>query len=158
MANARSGKGEKRGGSEGGSVSGSHSSREGESHNWIIVFGRPGCGFTSAAVQALVRDGRFPFVYMSMPGQDREKWWSHVQDIAPTVTLPRTFPSVIVWQPKPTVFKSDDLVELLKEKEDLDPKLFSSNLLRNEATERMRTDRRPISQLVKDGVDFVWYP
>lgn len=124
-------------------------------YHWIIVFGRPGCGFTSSAVEALVRDGRFPFVYMSMPGEERQQWWAHVQNIAPTVTLPRTFPTVIVWQPKPTQFGSSDLVEYLKQK-DLDPKLFSSNLLRNEAAERMRTDRRPIAQLVKDGVDFVF--
>jgi len=126
-------------------------------HHWIIVFGRPGCGFTSAAVGALVRDGRFPFVYMSMPGDTRKEWWSHVQNIAPTVALPRTFPTVIVWQPTPIGLGSDGLDAYLR-RDDVDPKLFSSNLLKSESAERTRMDQRPVAQLVRDGVDFVWHP
>ena len=130
-------------------------------HHWIMVFGRPGCGYTSGAVDGLVRDGRFPFVYLSMPGDNRQAWWGFVSDFlqkrAADLVLPRTFPTVLVWDPKPVVLQSDGLKKYLDQK-DLDPSKFASNLLRARAAERARTDDRSASDLVRNGVDFVWQP
>jgi len=126
-------------------------------HHWIIVFGRPGCGYTSGAVDALVRDGRFPFVYLSMPGSDRKAWWPFVQARVPGLVLPHTFPTVLVWEPNPIVLNSDGLKKYLSRK-DLDPTKFESNFVRSKAAERVRTDDRSVPDLVRNGVDFVWQP
>jgi hypothetical protein len=79
------------------------------SKNWVTVFGRAGCGVTEHFVADLVKSGH-PFAYVSMPpGVERDVWWSYVQSRAPEVKLPRTFPTVIVWEPTPTVFDSSAL-------------------------------------------------
>ena len=128
-------------------------------HHWIIVFGRPGCGFTGSAVDGLVRDGRFPFVYLSMPGNDRQGWWGFVRDFfqkrGQSLVLPLTFPTVLVWEPNPIVLQSDGLKKYLNQK-DLDPKNFDSDFLRAKAAER--TDDRSAADLVRNGVDFAWVP
>jgi hypothetical protein len=77
--------------------------------NWITVFGRAGCGVTENFVEELSKSGH-PFAYLSMPpGMDRDVWWGFVQRRAPEVVLPRTFPTVIVWEPTPTVYDSSAL-------------------------------------------------
>lgn len=126
-------------------------------HHWIVVFGRPGCGYTSGAVEGLVNDGRFPFVYLSMPGNKRPEFWDFVQGRVPSLKLPHTFPTVIVWEPTPLVLQSDGLAKYLNQK-GLDPKKFKSNLLCTRAAERTRTDGRSVPELVRSGVDFVWQP
>ena len=73
----------------------------------VRVFGRPGCPYTTKAVDELMQSG-VSFSYRSLPsGMTRDEFWKTVQGSVPTLTLQRTFPTIIVSQPRPQVFGSE---------------------------------------------------
>jgi hypothetical protein len=121
--------------------------------HWIIVFGRPGCGFTEKGVKTLLKNGRYPFVYISLPDKEtREKFWDRVQDFAKGVVLERTFPSIVVWDPDPTLFDSQTIGNYLSSHAAHDTGSFQNTFVQS------RAENGDVMQNVRRGRNFVWNP
>jgi len=121
--------------------------------HWIIVFGRPGCGYTENGVRTLLKNGQYPFVYISLPdGERKEKFWDRVQDFAKGVVLKRTFPSIVVWDPDPTLFDSQTIADYLSSHSARDPASFQNNFVKS------RAENGDVMPNVRRGRNFVWNP
>lgn len=122
--------------------------------HWIFVFGRPGCPYTQNGVGTLLKDGRFPFVYRSLPEsaskEQKEKFWAGVQKDTKGVTLKRTFPAIVVWDPTPSLFDSQTISSKLSSLKD--PGEFQNPLVQR------RADRGDMLEHVRQGRHFVWHP
>jgi glutaredoxin len=73
----------------------------------IVIFGLPGCPYTIKAVTALARNGRVPFTYRSIrPDESRPAFWAKVEKYAPSLQLPKTFPTILVQDPQTRAYGS----------------------------------------------------
>ena len=122
--------------------------------HWIIVFGKPGCGFTENGVRTLLKDGRYPFVYRSLPEsaseEQKKNFWTFAQDNTKGVKLKRTFPAIVVWDPTPSLFDSQTISSKLSSIKD--PSEFQNPLVQS------RADRGDMLEHVRQGRHFVWHP
>uniref|UniRef100_A0A6C0BR64 Glutaredoxin domain-containing protein n=1 Tax=viral metagenome TaxID=1070528 RepID=A0A6C0BR64_9ZZZZ len=132
----------------------------------IIVYGRPGCHFTSTAVNALV-ENKWAFRYISMqPHQSRQEFWAQFDMLN---ISERTFPQVMLFYKEKEesvdltkcCFSATELLEFMRQAKEV-VEVDDTSCFYREDLQGYEVLNAPssadIHRLLRDATNFIYRP